>query len=199
MCVELCIALDCLDVLTVNVETRTDFGVGIETLSIRFIGIAGIIRRCGPARFPVHSSPCVRCAVKIGRGDPCMRRCTDLWRRCLHHDRKQGDAELLNADGSYASVIATAYNASHFVTPELCPFRHIPLRFPSAISRERRVAFTNNPASIAFTYAPVHSGSDWDHEASGGGHISRQPLHLHGLARTIEIAIGDDLRLRLVR
>ena len=45
----------------------------------------------------------------------------------------------------------------------------------------------------------MHGGSGWNHEASGSGHVARQPLHLHGLARTIKIAIGDDLGVRIVR
>src|SRR4029453_15623276 len=97
MSVELRIALDRFDVLTVNVEARTDLGVRIETLSIWFSRVAGEIRRCFPARFPVHVRPCIRRAVKIGRGDLCMGGCTDLWCRCLDHDRKQRAGGLLNA------------------------------------------------------------------------------------------------------
>src|SRR4029077_17758729 len=156
MRIELRIALDCFNVLTVDIEARTDFGIRIETFSIWFVGIAGVVSHCCPARFPVHPRSCVRCAVKISRGDPSMGGGADFWCRCFDHDRKQRDAVLLNADHRDAWIVATTHSATHLVTPELCLFWHIPLRFPSAISRKRRVSFTNNPAAVAFFYGPVH-------------------------------------------
>src|SRR5207253_10419019 len=95
--------------------------------------------------------------------------------------------------------IAATHSEPNLVTPELCLFRHIPLRFPSAISRQCRIPFANNPASITLAYAPVHGGPERDHEAAKDGNVARQPLHLYGVARTIKIAIGDDLGVRSVR
>ena len=45
----------------------------------------------------------------------------------------------------------------------------------------------------------MHGGAERDHEAAKDGNVARQPLHLHGMARTIKIAIGDDLGVRSVR
>ena len=85
MRVKLRVALDRFDFLTINVEARSDLGVRVETLSIWFSGVTDVVRQRCPARFPVHPRPCVRCAVKIGRGDPRVRSCADLWCSCLHH------------------------------------------------------------------------------------------------------------------
>src|SRR5262249_16480312 len=135
MSVELRIALDCFDFLTINVEARTDLGVRVETFSIRSFGIGGVVWRRCPARFPVHARPCVRCAVKIGRGDPRMRGRTALWCSCLDQEKKQRDAELLTAHHTPPAVIPTTHSAMHLVAPELCLLRYIPSRFPSTIRR----------------------------------------------------------------
>ena len=85
MRIQLRISLDCFDVLTVNVQSRADLGVRVETFAIAAFDLAAELRVCRPSRFPVHTRRYVRCAMKICGGNPGMRCCADLRCRCFDH------------------------------------------------------------------------------------------------------------------
>src|SRR5204863_7360851 len=84
--IELRVAFDCFHLLAVGIKSRADFGVGVETFSVRPLLLRAILSRCRPRRFPVDARADVWRAVEIRGGDRSMRGRTDLRSRRFDND-----------------------------------------------------------------------------------------------------------------
>src|SRR6059058_1643799 len=120
-----------------------------------------------------------------------MRCYANLRCRCFDHHRKQRNTILLNADKRYSVVVPSSNSATNLVAAELCLVRNVPFRFPTAVRRKSRIAFTDDAAPIAFGYVPVHARFEGNHQSAKDGNVTRESLHFHRLSGTIEIAVGD--------
>src|SRR6266513_481411 len=134
-------------------------------------------------------------AMEIDGGNSHVRGRPDFRRRCVHKNREQGYAIFLNTDGVRALVIAASNAATNFIAAEFRFVGNIPFRFPSAVRGDSRVALADNAAAVAFRDRPVDFGVTGNSEASVI-RIAHQSFDLHGLARPIQIAVGDDFYLR---
>ena len=93
-----------------------------------------------------------------------MRGLPDLGLR-LNYDRKKRDPIFFDADPGRAVVILPTYATIDYVMPELCFFRHIPFRLPSAIGRKGNIAFADDSTAVPFHHAPLRISRSWNSEA----------------------------------
>src|SRR5205814_5807812 len=181
-----------------RIEARSDFGEGVVTLFVLIVfAVAAEFGSHGPVCFPMNARAHVWRTVKISGRNMRMRGLPDLGLR-LNYDRKKRDPIFFDADPGRAVVILPTYATIDYVMPELCFFRHIPFGLPSAIGRKGNIAFADNSTAVPFHHAPLRISRSWNSEACAGN-IAHNPLHLHGLPRPVEVAIGDNFRVRLCR
>ena len=191
-------AFDCLDFLALGIETRSDLGEGVVSLFVFVVfTVAAEFGSHGPVCLPMHARARVWSAVKISGRNMRVRGLPDLRLR-LNHDGKKRHPIFFDADPGRALVILPTYATIDYVISELSFFRHVPFGLPSAIGRKRNIAFADNSIAVPFHHAPLRISRSWNSEACVGN-IAHNPLHLYGLPRPVEIAVGDDFGVRLCR